>query len=462
MVQRIETTLVERRTTCPPRTGSDAAEPPPVATRSSATAGRRHRRPVRAEPRHRRPGPARSRRRPARDRGPGRAGGRRARAAAQPGAARPGGRSWSTWSCRHRSGSRPRPGRRWRRSSPSLRPAVLRARSQLSEQSDPEAAAAVLDRDRAARLGRRDPQGARPPAVVEAVVARLAERGIPVVTFVTDLPTQPAGGVRRRRQPRRRGDRGVPRHAMVRRGAGQVLVTLSSASFHGEEEREAGFRAAMARAGAEPARSHEVTDTDGLDATMRGPCARPLRRPTRRSTPATRSAAATGRSSTSSTSSGRDAGGVRRPRPRRGQPAAAPQPADLGRPPPRPARGHAPRLPAAAPGARGAAGQPGQRAVAGPGGDAVQRAVDPAGPTATDSSGTPARGVVRRAPRSGRPAPSPRRARGARARPARPGSARRPAGRGRGWSGTGSPRRTRPRPPRHPGRRRGRLARSAG
>ena len=52
------------------------------------------------------------------------------------------------------------------------------------------------------------------------------------------------------------------------RREGPVLVTLSSSSFHGEEEREAGFRAAMADLA--PHRTvHEVTDTDGLDATMR-------------------------------------------------------------------------------------------------------------------------------------------------------------------------------------------------
>ena len=45
----------------------------------------------------------------------------------------------------------------------SLRPAVLRSRAQLSEQSDPEAAAAGARPDRGSRLRRGDPQGARPP-----------------------------------------------------------------------------------------------------------------------------------------------------------------------------------------------------------------------------------------------------------------------------------------------------------
>ena len=44
-------------------------------------------------------------------------------------------------------------------------------------------------------------------------------------------------------------------------------MTLSSSSFHGEEGREAGFRATMADLAPQRA-IHEVTDTDGLDATM--------------------------------------------------------------------------------------------------------------------------------------------------------------------------------------------------
>ena len=62
------------------------------------------------------------------------------------------------------------------------------SRAQLSEQSDPTAAAAVLD-----RVAGRGSDGvilkAPDHPLVVAAVARLAEAGIPVVTFVTDLPT---------------------------------------------------------------------------------------------------------------------------------------------------------------------------------------------------------------------------------------------------------------------------------
>ncbi len=149
---------------------------------------------------------------------------------------------------------------------PSLRPAAFRARFRLSEQSDPESAAADL-----AAIGRRGSDGVilkapNSPQVVDAVDA-LAAAGIPVVTLVTDLPFS-----------RRVAYVGVDNRAagataayLVTRWAGPepggVLVTLSSASFRGEEEREIGFRATL-RDLAPHRPVVEVTDTDGLDTSM--------------------------------------------------------------------------------------------------------------------------------------------------------------------------------------------------
>ena len=147
----------------------------------------------------------------------------------------------------------------------SSRPAVLRSRAQLTEQSDPGAAAKAL-----ARIGDRGSDGvilkAPDHPLVATAVAGLAERGIPVVTFVTDVPDS-----------RRAAYVGVDNRAAGATAAylvtswaagdGPILVTLSSSSFHGEEEREAGFRTAMSDLA--PHRAvHEVTDTDGLDVTM--------------------------------------------------------------------------------------------------------------------------------------------------------------------------------------------------
>ena len=148
----------------------------------------------------------------------------------------------------------------------SLRPAVLRSRSALSERSDPGAAAAVLDRIEGRGSDGVILKAPDDPLVVDAV-ARLVGRGIPVVTFVTDLPSS-----------RRAAYVGVDNRAAGATAAylvtswggvdGPVLVTLSSSSFHGEEEREAGFRTAIAELAPE-CMVHTVTDTGGLDTTMR-------------------------------------------------------------------------------------------------------------------------------------------------------------------------------------------------
>ena len=104
---------------------------------------------------------------------------------------------------------------------------------------------------------------------VNEAVARLAGRGIPVVTLVTDLPGSP-----------RIGYVGIDNRAAGATAAylitqwlgprpGAVLVTLSRSFFRGEEEREMGFRSAL-RSLQPDRRIIDVTETDGLDATIRG------------------------------------------------------------------------------------------------------------------------------------------------------------------------------------------------
>ncbi|CUR55224.1 DNA-binding protein [metagenome] len=147
----------------------------------------------------------------------------------------------------------------------TLSPATLRARFHLREEGTPAELAAVLD-----RLRTRGSHGvilkAPHDPVVALAVDRLAEAGIPVVTLVTDLPSS-----------RRIGYVGIDNRAagataaylLTRLGSstGAVLVTLSRSSFRGEEEREAGFRAAL-REMAPARRIVEVGETDGLDASM--------------------------------------------------------------------------------------------------------------------------------------------------------------------------------------------------
>lgn len=146
-----------------------------------------------------------------------------------------------------------------------LRPAMLRARSHLREEPDPEAAAAVLE-----RIARRGSDGvilkAPDHSLVREAVDQLADRRIPTVTFVTDLPgsrrTAYAGVDNR--------SAGATAAYLVTHWAGaegDVLVTLSHSSFQGEERREAQFREVLASVA--PNREvHRVTDTDGLDQSM--------------------------------------------------------------------------------------------------------------------------------------------------------------------------------------------------
>ncbi|GAB2579945.1 LacI family DNA-binding transcriptional regulator [Microlunatus antarcticus] len=156
---------------------------------------------------------------------------------------------------------------------PGLRPAVIRSRFHLREEGQPAELAQVLD-----GIGRRGSAGVLlkapdHPAVVDAVT-RLHEQGVPVVTLVTDLPLSPRiayVGI----DNRAAGATAAYLVAHLSRSTGSVLVTLSSSSFRGEEERESGFRSAMRTLA--PGRGVlEVSETDGLDATMYAAVARVL------------------------------------------------------------------------------------------------------------------------------------------------------------------------------------------
>jgi len=127
---------------------------------------------------------------------------------------------------------------------PSLHPAVLRSRFHLHETLEVERIVELLERIR--KTGSHGLLLKAPdlPQVGDAV-AKLAGAGIPVVTLVTDLP----------------GSQRSTYVGMDNRAAGEtaayligqwmgsarqkVLVTLSSNRYHGEEERELGFRRAL-------------------------------------------------------------------------------------------------------------------------------------------------------------------------------------------------------------------------
>src|ERR1700760_4419319 len=154
---------------------------------------------------------------------------------------------------------------------PSLRPAVIRSRFHLHQGTSGPSLAADLRR--IARTGSHGVILKAPdlPDVVDAV-ARLAEAGIPVVTLVTDLPAtsraayvgidnRAAGATAAYLITQWLGPGGSGPGAAARPGA--VLVTLSRSFFRGEEEREMGFRSALAAMAPDRA-IIDVTETDGL------------------------------------------------------------------------------------------------------------------------------------------------------------------------------------------------------
>ena len=150
---------------------------------------------------------------------------------------------------------------------PSLRPAVLRSRFDFREQGHPREIAQVLD-----AITRRGSRGvilkAPEAPEVNAAVQRLAEAGIPVVTLVTDLPFSKRVayvGMDNR-------SAGATAAYLVNQWLGEsdsrILVALSRTVFRGEEEREIGFRAAIRERWPHRALA-EITDSDGLDASVR-------------------------------------------------------------------------------------------------------------------------------------------------------------------------------------------------
>src|SRR3954447_4756594 len=146
---------------------------------------------------------------------------------------------------------------------PLLRPAIFRSRFDLRDTGTPSEIVTVLD-----RIGQRGSHGVilKAPDVPEVseAVRRLTGRGIPVVTVFTDLPVSP-----------RSAYVGIDNRAAGATAAyligqwlgsrpGDVLLTLSSSFFRGEEEREMGFRATMRVT--QPHRGLvDITESNGLD-----------------------------------------------------------------------------------------------------------------------------------------------------------------------------------------------------
>ncbi|MFI5952759.1 LacI family DNA-binding transcriptional regulator [Cryptosporangium sp. NPDC051539] len=147
---------------------------------------------------------------------------------------------------------------------PFLRPAAIRARFHFTESGPASDLVETLG-----RIRRRGSHGVvlKAPDTPEVVAAAdaLVRDGVPVLTLVTDLGVEG-----------RIAYVGIDNRAAGETAAylvdqwlhgrpGSVLVTLSRGWFRGEEQRVAGFRAAIGRR-----EVVEVDNTDGLDATMQG------------------------------------------------------------------------------------------------------------------------------------------------------------------------------------------------
>jgi LacI family transcriptional regulator len=143
---------------------------------------------------------------------------------------------------------------------PTLRPAVIRSRFHFLDGPAVGDLIGVLD-----RVSRKGSHGVilKAPDMPEVVsaVTRLTERGMPVVTLVTDLPTSARSayvGIDNRAA-------GATAAYLVQEWladrAGDVLVVRGHGSFRGEDEREMGFRAEM-RARNAGRRLVEVVDSE--------------------------------------------------------------------------------------------------------------------------------------------------------------------------------------------------------
>ncbi|GAA4378050.1 LacI family DNA-binding transcriptional regulator [Paeniglutamicibacter cryotolerans] len=146
---------------------------------------------------------------------------------------------------------------------PLLRPAVFRARFHMRERWGKGSLVRELD-----DVSRRGSHGvllkAPDTPEVAAAVQRLTQAGIPVITFVTDLPRSPRLAYVGMDNRAAGATAAYLMHSWLAGRQGSVAVTLSNGVFRGEEEREAGFRSTMRSLGARRA-VHELPPSDGHD-----------------------------------------------------------------------------------------------------------------------------------------------------------------------------------------------------
>ncbi|MDH4440052.1 MAG: LacI family DNA-binding transcriptional regulator [Rhizobium sp.] len=129
---------------------------------------------------------------------------------------------------------------------PGIRPALLSARFHVADTFEERALLSILE-----RIRKRGSHGVvlkvpSTPAMA-AMAGQLLAAGIPVVTLVTDLPAAARTGYVGMDNRVAGATAAYLMARMAGPAAGTVLLTLSSARFSGEEERERGFRAALSK-----------------------------------------------------------------------------------------------------------------------------------------------------------------------------------------------------------------------
>lgn len=153
---------------------------------------------------------------------------------------------------------------------PTLLPATIRARFHFRERGAIASLTQIID-----RIGTRgrasDGLLLKAPDVPEmaAAIERLAARGIPTVTLVTDIRESPRLAYLGPDNAAAGATAAYLVQQWCNRTRGSVLVTLSRTAFFGERERLDGFRAALATS--DPRWEIIVlADADGLDEGMGG------------------------------------------------------------------------------------------------------------------------------------------------------------------------------------------------
>lgn len=150
---------------------------------------------------------------------------------------------------------------------PLVRPVAFRARFHLAE--------VMTEAEIIARLtviARRGSHGIvlKVPATpaIEACLAGIAARGIPVVTYVTDIAAPLRLAYVGMENHRAGATAGYLMQRMRRDAGSRVLITLSSQMFQGEEARRVGFLDQLRR-GAVPMPTVTVSEGLGVDRTTR-------------------------------------------------------------------------------------------------------------------------------------------------------------------------------------------------